>query len=235
MSAVAAEPRLTGGVIASVVLHGGLLAAFILARSSTPAPQPRMISVHMVAAPAAAEATIGEVKTAAPAVEAPAPPPPKPAVTPKPVAPTPKPKAAPPKQVSQTAPLKSTPKPAADAPKAGAVGTGGKGADVANIDTPGIQFDYPWYTNNIVSQLVRRFGAMAGTLEAEVRFVIKRDGTVDPNSIKLVTQSGNYSFDNRALSAVESAANAKAFGALPAGFNEDILPVTFRFSPKIIR
>jgi hypothetical protein len=34
---------------------------------------------------------------------------------------------------------------------------------------------------------------------------------------------------------VESAANAKAFGALPAGFNEDILPVTFRFSPRVIR
>jgi hypothetical protein len=213
-AAVAAEPRLTAGVVASVFLHGGLLAAFFFARSSTPA--------------------IGEVKATAPVAEAPTPPP-KPAVTPKTVPPTPKPKAASPKQVSQTAPLKSAPKTVPDAPKAGAVGTGGKGADVANIDTPGIQFDYPFYTNNIVSQLVKRFGAMAGSLEAEVRFVIKRDGTVDPNSIKLVTPSGNWSFDNRALSAVESAANAKAFGALPPGFNEDILPVTFRFSPKIIR
>jgi outer membrane biosynthesis protein TonB len=232
-AAVAAEPRLTAGVVASVFLHGGLLAAFFFARSSTPAPQPRMIAVHMVAAPAATPA-IGEVKATAPVAEAPTPPP-KPAVTPKTVPPTPKPKAASPKQVSQTAPLKSAPKTVPDAPKAGAVGTGGKGADVANIDTPGIQFDYPFYTNNIVSQLVKRFGAMAGSLEAEVRFVIKRDGTVDPNSIKLVTPSGNWSFDNRALSAVESAANAKAFGALPPGFNEDILPVTFRFSPKIIR
>jgi protein TonB len=228
----AAEPRLTGGFVASVFLHGGLIAAFVLARSSTPPPQPRMISVRMIAAPSGDPAA-GVVKTTAPVVETP---PPKPAVIPKPVAPVAKAKPKPaPKQVTQTAPPKSAPTPAADAPKAGGGSTGGRGTDVANIDTPGIQFDYPYYTNNIVSQLVRRFGALAGSLEAEVRFVIKRDGSVDPSSIRLVTPSGNYSFDNRALSAVESAANAKVFGALPAGFNEDILPVTFRFSPKIIR
>jgi periplasmic protein TonB len=228
----AAEPRLTGGVVASVFLHGGLLAAFVFARSSTPVPQPRMISVRMIAAPSG-DPAVGVVKPSAPVVEAP---PPKPAVAPKPAAPATKTKPTPaPKQVTQTVPLKNAPKPAPDAPKAGGVSTGGRGADVANIDTPGIQFDYPYYTNHIVSELVRRFGALAGSLEAEVRFVIKRDGSVDPSSIKLVTPSGNYSFDNRALSAVESAANAKAFGALPAGFNEDILPVTFRFSPKIIR
>jgi hypothetical protein len=49
----------------------------------------------------------------------------------------------------------------------------------------------------------------------------------------LVTRSGNYSFDTQAQGAVESAANAHAFGALPPGFHEDILPVTFRFSPQL--
>ncbi len=179
---------------------------------------------------------IGVTQPATPAVEAP---PPKPTAAPKPAATVPKPAPKPVKSVAKsaaptTAP-KAAPKTDAPAPKAGGGATGGRGADVANIDTPGIKFDYPYYTNNIVSQLISRFGTVSGTLEAEVRFVIKRDGTVDPNSIKLVTQSGSYSFDNRALTAVESAANAKVFGPLPAGFNEDILPVTFRFSPKIIR
>jgi TonB family protein len=68
-----------------------------------------------------------------------------------------------------------------------------------------------------------------------VRFTIKRDGSVDPASIHLVTPSGNYTFDQRALGAVEAAANAKVFGPLPGGFREDILPVTFWFSPSVLR
>jgi len=48
-----------------------------------------------------------------------------------------------------------------------------------------------------------------------------------------VTSSGNYSFDQKALGAVEAAANAKRFGRLPDGFREDILPVTFRFTPSL--
>ncbi|MEO6878277.1 MAG: TonB C-terminal domain-containing protein, partial [Gemmatimonadaceae bacterium] len=112
---------------------------------------------------------------------------------------------------------------------------GGKGAEVANVDTPGIEFPYPAYTTNIVSQLIRRFGAMQGTLSATVRFVIRRDGSVDLESIAVVTHSGSYDFDLRAAGAVESAANAKAFGPLPPGFREDILPVTFRFSPSLNR
>lgn len=106
---------------------------------------------------------------------------------------------------------------------------------MANIDTPGIEFDYPGYSTNIVRQLITRFGGMTGSLTAEVRFVIHRDGSVDPQSIRIVTSSGNYSFDQRALGAVETAANSHAFGPLPAGFREDILPVTFRFSPTGIR
>jgi outer membrane biosynthesis protein TonB len=124
---------------------------------------------------------------------------------------------------------------AAPAPTASGGPTGGKGTDVANVDTPGIDFPYPAYTTNIVSQLIRRFGPMQGTLSATVRFVIRRDGTVDLESIKVVTPSGSYPFDQRAYGAVESAANAKAFGPLPPGFREDILPVTFRFSPSLIR
>jgi len=71
------------------------------------------------------------------------------------------------------------------------------------------------------------------TLTADVAFMIRRDGTVDPNTIRLVKGSGNYAFDQQALGAVEAAGNARRFGPLPAGFREDILPVVFRFTPAL--
>jgi outer membrane biosynthesis protein TonB len=215
-----------------VILHGGLVAAFLFMRPGAAPPPAPMIMIHMLAAPAGDRA-VGAVVDQP--VATPAPTPPKPTATKAaPATPTAKPKPAP-KAATPTQPPKAADKPATAPQKAGGGETGGRGADVANIDTPGIEFDYPYYTNNIVRALVTRFGNLNGSLEAEVRFVIRRDGTVDPASIKLVTPSGNYSFDQRALGTVESAANAKAFGPLPPGFREDILPVTFRFSPKIIR
>jgi hypothetical protein len=63
-------------------------------------------------------------------------------------------------------------------------------------------------------------------------FMIRRDGSV--GNIEIINTSHNYSFDQRAKGAVEAAANAKAFGPLPPGFTEDILPVRFRFSPSLI-
>jgi hypothetical protein len=50
-----------------------------------------------------------------------------------------------------------------------------------------------------------------------------------------VKRSGNYGFDLEAQGAIESAASAKAFGALPAEFRDDVLPVTFSFDPSVIR
>lgn len=246
MSATAA-PRLTVGAFASIVLHAGLIAWLVFYVRKAPVPMPPLYQVKIFAAPPG-ERAIGTVQNEprpttppkpepAPVVKAAPLPKPKsvvpPATKPKPV---PKPKA-------KSAPVQSTPLgPAATksaaasttpAPKAGGGETGGKGADVANVDTPGIEFPYPYYTNNIVRQLLLFFGQSNSRFAAEVRFVIRRDGSVDPNSIKIVTSSGNYSFDQRALGAVEAAANQKAFGTLPPGFQEDILPVNFRFSPQI--
>jgi outer membrane biosynthesis protein TonB len=235
--ATAAAPRLTGGIAASVLLHAGLLAAIFFSRSSAPAPAPTMIRVSMLAAAAAPTRSAGVVAAEPPKPETPKPPEPKPVTAaPKVAAPTPKAKAAPPKRATQTeAPKAKETQAAPDAPKAAGGKTGNRGTDVATIDTPGIEFDYPFYATNIVRQLMAYFGTFAGTLKAEVQFVIRRDGSVDPQSIRLVTSSGNYSFDQRALGAVEAAANARKFGALPGGFREDILPVTFWFSPQVIR
>ncbi|HEV8216008.1 MAG TPA: TonB C-terminal domain-containing protein [Gemmatimonadaceae bacterium] len=231
-----AEPRLGAGFAASVLLHGGLVAAFFVLRPGAPPPGPPIYRVRLIAAPAG-ERAIGVVQPKPePVVEKPAPvTPPKP--TPKKAPPSVK---TPPKPTKQT-PTAATPTPtpptkkAEPAPTAGGGPTGGRGADIANVVTTGVEFPYPAYSDNIVRQLIKFFGQTNARFTAEVSFVIRRDGTVDPETIRFVTRSGNYSFDQRAYGAVEAAANANAFGALPSGFREDILPVRFRFTPSIMR
>jgi protein TonB len=238
---------MTGGIFASVLFHGAVVAAFVFFLHPTSAPAPPLYQVKIFAAPPGPRA-IGVVSSEPTPAPEPAPQPAPPVATksvapakPKPSAPPvakpkpkPTPKAKPPAAATPLAPRASTPaKAAVQAPKAGGGAEGGKGADVANVDTPGIEFPYPYYTNNIVRQLLLQFGQSNENLTAEVRFVIRRDGSVDPESIKLVTPSRNYPFNQRALAAVEAAARAKAFGPLPPGFGEDILPVNFRFSPSI--
>jgi outer membrane biosynthesis protein TonB len=221
-----------------VLLHGALIAVFLFAHASTPPSPPPPYMVHLLAAPAG-ERAVGVVQPAPPKVTKPVAPTPAPAkptaVKPRPAPPKAKPKSAP-KAPSEAAPATKASEPPAPPAPAGGGPTGGRGNDVANIDTPGIEFDYPFYINGIARAIITRFSAPPNSqLIAEVRFVIKRDGSVDPESIRIVTSSRNYSFDQRALGAVEAAANAHAFGPLPQTFREDILPVTFRFSPTSYR
>ena len=227
----ATAPRLTGGALASLVLHGGLIAAFLLMRGAPSRPMPPVFAVRLIAAPAGAP-SLGAVQPepkATPAVAKPAPTPPK--AAPKTPIPAPKPKTAPKQTPVVEAP--KTEAPPKTQTQAGGGPVGGKGNDVANIDTPGIEFPYPTYTENIVRQIITQFGNSNLRYTAVVRFVIRRDGSVDPASIQFVERSKNYSFDSKAMGAVEAVANAKLFGPLPGGFREDILPVTFRFSPQL--
>ena len=106
------------------------------------------------------------------------------------------------------------------------------GTDIANVQYQGRPFPYPEYLRNLVTQIYRRWNRPQGDLplEAEVGFVILRDGTV--RSINLVKSSRSYSFDQEALGAVEAAALVKAFGPLPAGYEADYLQVSFTFKPR---
>ncbi len=207
-----------------------------------------MFKVELIAAPAGdrAAGVVREAPTPVPEAPAPTPTPaPTKSVTaPKKIAPKAKAKPTAPPKLATPAPTPAKPakpaKPAdpskanAAAPTAGGGPTGGNGADVANVSTNGIEFPYQPYINNIASQIIRRFQTN-GRLVASVRFVIRRDGSVDPNGIHLEESSHNYMFDQAAIGAVESASKANAFGALPQSFREDILPVTFRFTPSLIR
>jgi protein TonB len=226
------------GIAASVVFHAVVIAGLVLlAAPGREAPTPPLYRVQLVAAPAGPRAT-GVVQP--PDI---APPPPKAAPIPKStpetkLAPKTKPKTVtPPKTATPVAQPKTAtpPKTETPPPKAGGGTTGGKGADETALDTPGLEFPYPEYLRNVVREVIHQFQTSQTrlTLSADVRFMIRRDGSVDPNSISLAKSSGNYAFDQQALGAVEAAGNAKRFGPLPAGFREDILPVVFRFTPAL--
>lgn len=104
---------------------------------------------------------------------------------------------------------------------------GGEGVDV-HMD--GEDFPYPEYLNNIILQLNRYFRwDGAPNLEAKVGFEIMRDGTV--RRIRVIKKSGNINFDLEAVSAIEQAGKRGAFGALPQGWVNDRLPVSFSFLP----
>jgi len=127
------------------------------------------------------------------------------------------------------------PQPKTEAPKAGGGPTGGKGTDVATVRSDGIEFPFPGYLNNIVRQIAINFKPRnpAARLKAEVRFLIHRDGSV--SDLTFIRRSGNFSFDLEAQGAVEAASTARAFGPLPTGFPDDVLPVVFSFDPEFLK
>ena len=241
--------RLAAPLTLSAILHA-VVATLLFSTLSErkPVALPPMYRVEIVAAPAG-ERAIGEVKTeeskARTSVTQPtaaqstvkemplpsAKPAPK---TPARATPT-KGKVAPSPNASAPTEAKVTPQPRTEAPKAGGGPTGGKGTDVATVRSEGIEFPFPGYLNNIVRQIAIRFKPRnpAARLKAEVRFLIHRDGSV--SDITFIRRSGNFSFDLEAQGAVDAASSALAFGPLPAGFPDDVLPVVFSFDPEFLK
>ena len=220
----------------SILLHALLVGLFFLFRPGEAPPSPPVYRVDLVAAPSG-ERAAGVVKPAPAPTAPPEPAPVRPKTAPHemPVLNNKAPKRAATPEATPSSPTQTKPEPKT-APTAGGGETGGRGTDVVTVSTGGIDFPYPGYLENIVRQIALRFKPDArGALHAEVFFLINRDGTVPPSSIRLVTRSGVYSFDADAQGAVEAAANAKSFGALPPGFTEESLPVTFRFDPRLLR
>jgi protein TonB len=243
-------PSLRTPLVWSAVLHLGVVAALVVSRAPAHVPAPPTYRVNLVAAPPAPR-SIGVVQPTPPEpVAAPAPPTPAPAPaareTPEPermkapakAKPVRVPKVATPnvgtKAATPPKSAKTEPTRAEQVPRAGGGPTGGRGADVANVRTEGIEFPYPVYLQNVVRQIALQFRPdTKGALRAEVAFLIRRDGSI--SGLKLVTRSGNFSFDQDAMGAVEAAARSNAFGPLPQGFTDDVLPVIFSFDPQLIR
>jgi protein TonB len=223
----------------SALLHVGIATAFVLAKP-TPAPaRPPVYKVNIVAAPPGPR-QIGAVTPTPPATPPPdaKPParaevtPPAPVLPPKTATAAPR-RTPPPPATPIPIPPKTKPQPG-PVQQAGGGPTGGHGTDVATVRTEGIDFPYPGYLNNIVRQIALRFDPPTRNtaLRAEVTFLIHRDGSV--SNVRFLTRSGVYGFDLEAQGAVEAAANARAFGPLPSGFSDDILPVIFSFDPSLL-
>jgi protein TonB len=109
------------------------------------------------------------------------------------------------------------------------------GSDPATVNTEGVPFAYPEYLRNLVAQVHRQWQRPKGnqSLRAEVLFFVHRDGSI--SNLQFVKRSGNFGFDLEAQGAIEAAANAKAFGPLPDGYANDVLPVSFFFDPTARR
>lgn len=244
MTLASLRPRsgLAAPVTVSAALHALVVTAFVLTGPAPRPPSPPVYRVNLVAAPPG-ERAIGVVRPQPqPAVETKAPTPPRPVTSAPDAAPVPaRPRREPPRRTPAQAtptpePAKPAPRtaPEAAAPTAGGGPAGGRGADVATVRTEGIEFPYPGYLQNIVRQIALRFKPpRGGARRAEVMFLIHRDGTI--SNLRFNIPSGSYAFDVEARGAVESAAQAGAFGPLPRGFPDDVLPVIFSFDPRLIR
>lgn len=227
------EARLTGSLLGSAILHAAALTALFVVRDRERAiALPPVYRVNIVAAPAGPRA-IGEVT--------PAPPSPAQTAPPRPAAEQPVQQMPSPNRAPMRAPRRVTPAPAQAAPprtpaaRAGGGPIGGRGTDVATVQTEGIEFPFPVYLNNIVRQIALRFQPPDpdARLKAEVMFLIHRNGSV--SNVRFITRSGSYPFDLEAQGAIEAAAAARAFGPLPEGFSDDVLPVVFSFDPQVLR
>lgn len=231
-------------LLGSLFAHAVAMVLLVVVRPTAPPPMPPAYKVDLVAAPRG-ERRAGVIDASRPAPTAQRTPaaattPPSGAerVPEAKVAPILKPttkatpKAATP-SLDRTPP--KAPKAGAQLPRAGGGAEGGAGTDVVTVRTEGIDFPYPGYLSNIVRQIALNFQPRAGSggLRADVRFLIHRDGTVSDLVVR--SSSGNYGFDLAARGAVEAAGASRAFGALPAGYRDDVLTVYFSFDPRVLR
>jgi len=239
-------PRMGRALLVSAVLHAGAFAA-VLFWPSEPAPiRPPVYKVNLIGAPVGPKAigVVDPTPVTQPVRQAEAPSgierPERELVAPTPTKAPPKatPKATPtPSRTAQAGEASGAATAAASsAPRAGS-SAGGTGSDVVTVRTDGIEFPSPGYLNNIIRQVYVRFEPASRfvnrPLRTEVSFLIHRDGHV--TDIRVEQTSGEYGFDLDARAAIEAAGSARAFGALPSAWNDDVLRVYFKFTPKEIR
>jgi len=240
MGAAAPSGGMGTGFVASIGFHVGLAAA-ALWWAGRPAPvRPPVYRVELVG-----QAGVRQAGVEAPEAP-PAPAPEEPAagaervakekVIPKPTkdrrAVKPSPKATPSPATRKTPPgsARKAENPQGGAPKAGAGAAGGKsGADVVNLRTEGIAFPFPGYLNNVTRQVFLNWSPrrVAAALVAEVKFIIRRDGSV--MGIEVVKRSGDRLYDLDAMGAIEAVGATRGFGRLPEGWTDDVLVVYFTF------
>lgn len=210
------------GVAGTTLAHGTLIALALLAAHRAKPASSIVYEVNLVAAPL----PISAVRNAAPEATPTAPEEVAPIVVkPKHVKPTPK---RPPVQARRVDPTPVTRTTATPVPGE----RPSTGQDVVTLRQEGISFPYPEYLHNIENKIFAQWNhaMFRPGLDVKIAFVILRDGSVNLSSVETVKASGNYSFDLNARAAIEAAANARAFGSLPVGWNGASLPILFDFA-----
>jgi protein TonB len=109
---------------------------------------------------------------------------------------------------------------------------GGGGLQIGNDSPFGTQFGA--YAKLLRDAVARKwstsdFDSRLNVPPAVVTFTIKRDGSVDPRSVKLTARSGNAALDISAQRAIQDAA---PFQPLPPGFPKSEAQVELRFNLK---
>jgi len=155
---------------------------------------------------------------------APPPPPPPPTTRPTPAPPPPAPRPSPP-PAPAPAPAPARPPSPSTGPRPDPNSAGGQDL---NVQLPGVLCPAPGYCENIVSQIHRYF-RFSGTGEADVYFVINRDGSI--TDLRVVRSTGGTGFRIAVSEAVEQAGRSGGFGPLPSAYQADQLPVSFYFRP----
>jgi protein TonB len=217
-------PSVPAGLIGTTLLHAAAVALIVVSPHTEAKVGPPSYAVELLAAPQPQPTHNNAAPEAVPTAPEDKPAPLKPQPAKLPPKPVPKP---PPQPEKKEAPIKTK---APEKPLPGE--TPSTGTDIATVKTPGLDFPYPEYLRNIVSEVYRRWDRPSGaaSLQAEVAFLILRDGSV--REIKFIRSSGNFAFDLDAQGAIEAAGNGRAFGPLPDGYPADVLPVSFYFTPR---
>ena len=213
------------GLAGTVLLHVGLALLGVLLVQAPPVFEGIVYQVELIAAPAPSPARRVATEAVAP------PPPPTAPVLERTTRAIPVTPPAPAPAQPRTEPAPRVANPVEPLPGE----TPSTGTSIANVRIEGVVFEFPWYLEGIVEQVYRRWNRPpVGTpLRAEIAFTILRDGTV--RDIRMVESSRNFTFDLEARGAIEAAAQARAFGPLPPGFQGDALPVSFYFAPRTSR
>jgi outer membrane biosynthesis protein TonB len=254
------SPRLKSAILASLALHAGVV-AFAFGYRDRERPEPRM-EVYRVDIVSEAPNVLGpppeEVPVPAepeaapePEVEAPPeptpepepapPPPPEPVPAPTPPPPPPARRETPPQpQPPRPRPPAPAPTPPRETPSAQrpAPATGrtpdpaSRGGEGITVQSPGVACPSPEYCNNITRQVRRYFRPPEGTAgsRGDVCFRIRRDGSAEDITVQRL--QGPVAFRFALMEAAEQAGNRRAFGALPAAFGADALPVCVEMSPE---
>lgn len=160
-------------------------------------------------------------------VETPEDPPP----TPQEEAPVAEPDPEPEPDTTETPPvLEETPP--AEAERPAETETPDEGEDEITQQVEALRRDYPEYYQNIINWIRRCFRwEGSGRFEVVMTFRILRDGSVP--DFDVARSSGNHTFDNAAMAAIECAGTPGRLGPLPDDYPYEFLPVNYTITSRI--